>query len=114
MNEIYRGEIYYAELDGAKGSEQAGVRPVLIVQNNKGNKYSPCTIVAPLSTRMNKSKRVPTHVEVDGCGLVRKSIVLCEQLRTIDTTRLKEKVGTVGKETMEKIGIALKASLGIV
>lgn len=110
---VNRGEIYYATLSPSQGSEQGGVRPVLIVQNNLGNKHAPTTIVAPLTSRLTK-KPLPTHIKVGtSCGLVCESVVLCEQIRTIDKSRLTTKLGQVDVFTMENIDKALKISLGL-
>lgn len=112
MNQIKRGEIYYADLSPAVGSEQDGVRPVLILQNNTGNKHSPTTIVAAITSRQTKSK-LPTHVQIDTNGLKCKSIVLLEQIRTIDKSRLTERIDKLDKATMGKIDHAIITSLGI-
>lgn len=110
---IYRGEIYYANLSPALGSEQGGCRPVVILQNNTGNRYSPTTIIAPLTTKFSK-KLLPTHVELmEGCGAPANSLVLLEQIRTIDKTRLSNKIGAVSSEVMAKIDEAIKISLGV-
>ena len=100
---VKRGEIYYADLSPVVGSEQGGVRPVLIVQNDVGNKYSPTVIAAAITSQINKAK-MPTHIEVDASeyGLAKDSVILLEQIRTIDKRRLKEKIGTVDNELMEK------------
>lgn len=107
---VYRGEIYYAELSPSQGSEQGGIRPVLIVQNNVGNRYSPTTIVVPLTTKLGKHK-LPTHVCLQACGLSHESIALCEQVRTISKLRLREKVGLISD--MTEIDKALAISLGL-
>jgi mRNA interferase MazF len=110
---VNRGEIYYATLSPSQGSEQGGIRPVLIVQNNLGNKHAPTTIVAPLTSRLGK-KPLPTHIIVGtSCGLSCESVVLCEQIRTIDKSRLTTKMGMVDKATMDNIDKALKISLGL-
>ena len=113
---IKRGDIYYADLSPVVGSEQGGVRPVLIVQNNVGNRYSPTVIAAAITSRMTKN-RLPTHIDIVGCaqdfGLARDSVILLEQIRTIDKTRLREKMGHVDDATMEKVDYAIEISFGI-
>ncbi len=111
---VKRGEIYYADLSPVVGSEQGGVRPVLIVQNDVGNKYSPTVIAAAITSQINKAK-MPTHIEVDASayGLAKDSVILLEQIRTIDKRRLKEKIGTVDGELMEKVNDALVISFGL-
>ena len=111
---VKRGEIYYADLSPVVGSEQGGVRPVLIVQNDVGNKYSPTVIAAAITSQINKAK-MPTHIEVDASeyGLAKDSVILLEQIRTIDKRRLKEKIGTVDNELMEKVNDALVISFGL-
>ena len=107
-----RGEIYIADLNPHIGSEQGGVRPVLIVQNDVGNRYSPTVIAAAITSQMNKAK-LPTHVELSPVsGLQKNSVLLLEQLRTIDKTRLQSKVGEVSADTMQKVNNALMISLG--
>ena len=113
MIEIRRTEIYYADLNPVKGSEQGGLRPVLILQNDIGNKHSPTTIVAAITSRHSKAK-MPTHVKIFAEGLPQESIVLLEQIRTIDKTRLTEYVCRVNRKTMGKINRAIKVSLGII
>jgi mRNA interferase MazF len=109
---IKRGDIFYADLNPVVGSEQGGVRPVLIVQNDIGNKYSPTFVVVPLSSA--KKQCLPTHIHICGTKtLPRDSIVLAEQIRTIDKSRLREYVGTVDSELMKKIDTALKISIGV-
>lgn len=111
---IKRGELYYADLSPVVGSEQGGVRPVLVVQNDIGNKYSPTIIAAAITSKLTKAK-LPTHIEIDAVsyGLVKDSVVLLEQIRTLDKRRLKEKIGTLNKSTMDKVDIALAISLGV-
>jgi mRNA interferase MazF len=111
---VRRGEIYYADLSLALGSEQGGSRPVLIVQNDIGNKNAPTTIVAPITSKLTK-RPLPTHVPVSKNieGLVCESVILLEQVRTIDKQRLKEKLGAVPSEVMEKVNKALRISLGL-
>ena len=103
MNEIQRGEIYLADLGEGVGSEQKGVRPVLIVQNNRGNKYSPTVTVLPITTKIHKSSGLPTHVILDGVGgLKEKSATIAEQIMTIDKTRLIEYMGILEEKFMRK------------
>ena len=111
---VKRGDIYYADLSPVVGSEQGGVRPVLIVQNNIGNKYSPTVIVAAITSQINKNK-MPTHVDMDAVkyGLAKNSMVLLEQVRTLDKKRLREKIGTADNFFMEKVDRALEISLGL-
>ena len=115
MTEIKRGDVYYADLSPVVGSEQGGVRPVLIVQNNIGNKYSPTIIAAAITSQINKAK-IPTHIELKSAevGLAKDSVVLLEQLRTLDKRRLKEKIGNVDVLKMKMIDNALLVSLGFV
>ena len=112
MKNIKRGEIYYANLSPVVGSEQDGTRPVLILQNNTGNQYSPTTIIAAISCRQEKTK-LPTHVKINADGLKQKSIVLLEQIRTIDKSRLTERIGKLDKETMGQVDHAIITSFGI-
>ncbi len=107
-----RGDIYYADLRPVVGSEQGGIRPVIIIQNDMGNRHSPTVICAAITSRMNKAK-LPTHVELDSnkCDIVKDSVILLEQLRTIDKKRLKDKVCHVDKEIIEKVDKALLISL---
>lgn len=111
---VKRGDIYYADLSPVVGSEQGGVRPVLIVQNDVGNKHSPTVIAAAITSQKYKT-RLPTHISVtaDGCGLAKDSIVLLEQVRTIDKTRLKEHMGTLDNSEMNRIDKALSVSFGL-
>lgn len=113
MDEIKRGEIYYADLSPVVGSEQGGIRPVLIIQNNVGNKYSPTVIVAAITSKIAKAK-IPTHIELKASdyGLIKDSVALLEQIRTIDKRRLKEKIGFVDGFVMKNIDNALLISLG--
>jgi mRNA interferase MazF len=112
---VKKGEIYFADLSPVIGSEQGGVRPVLVVQNDVGNKYSPTVIVAAVTSQINKAK-LPTHVEIpaEGHGLAKDSVILLEQLRTIDKKRLREKIGRIDEKSLEKTNEALTISLGIV
>lgn len=111
---IKRGEIYYADLSPVIGSEQGGIRPVLIVQNDVGNKYSPTVIAAAITSQRFKTN-LPTHISVnaDNCGLSKNSIVLLEQVRTLDKQRLKERTGTLGNGDMSRIDRALSVSFGL-
>ena len=111
---IKRGEIYYADLSPVIGSEQGGVRPVLIVQNDVGNKYSPTVIAAAITSQHEKAK-MPTHIDLSAecCGLSKDSIVLLEQVRTIDKQRLKEKMGTIDTAAMNRVDKALSLSFGL-
>lgn len=109
-----RGDIYYADLSPVIGSEQGGVRPILVIQNNVGNKYSPTIIVAAITSQINKAK-LPTHVEIigDDFGLPKDSVLLMEQIRTIDKKRLREKIGKFDEDMMKKVDLALKTSVGL-
>ena len=111
---VKRGDIYYADLSPVIGSEQGGVRPVLIVQNDVGNKFSPTVIAAAITSRRFKTE-MPTHIQVNahGCGLTKDSIILLEQVRTLDKTRLKEKMGNLDERDMHRVNRALSLSLGI-
>lgn len=111
---IKRGEIYYADLSPVVGSEQGGVRPVLIVQNDVGNKHSPTVIAAAITSQKEKAK-LPTHIELSayGCGLAKDSVVLLEQIRTIDKKRLKERMGELDNGSMTKVNDALSISFGL-
>jgi mRNA interferase MazF len=111
---VRRGEIYYADLSPVIGSEQGGMRPVLIVQNDVGNKYSPTVIAAAITSRKYKTQ-LPTHISVnaDNCGLQKDSIVLLEQVRTLDKKRLKERMGNLPDSEMNKINRALSVSFGL-
>lgn len=111
---VKRGDIFYADLSPVIGSEQGGVRPVLIIQNDVGNKYSPTIIAAAITSQVNKAK-LPTHIELDAktFGLPKDSVVLAEQVRTIDKRRLKEKIGHLDDEYMEKVNEAITISFGL-
>lgn len=111
---VKRGDIYYADLSPVVGSEQGGIRPVLIVQNDVGNRYSPTVIAAAITSQKEKAK-LPTHIEVCGesCGLAKNSVVLLEQIRTIDKKRLKEHMGTLDDSSMNLINRALSISFGL-
>ncbi len=112
---IKRGDVYYADLSPVIGSEQGGVRPVLIVQNDIGNRYSPTVIVVAITSQIQKAK-LPTHIEItaDEYNIDKNSVVLMEQIRTIDKQRLKEKITHINSELMGKIDEALKISLGLI
>ena len=111
---IKRGDIYYADLSPVIGSEQGGVRPVLVVQNDIGNKYSPTVIAAAITSQINKAK-LPTHIEISALeyGLLKDSVILLEQIRTIDKKRLREKIGRLDDELMDKVNEALSISFGL-
>ncbi len=111
---VKRGEIYYADLSPVVGSEQGGIRPVLIVQNDVGNKHSPTVIAAAITSQREKAK-LPTHIELNAtsCGLAKDSIVLLEQIRTIDKKRLKERMGELDVPAMAKVNNALSISFGL-
>lgn len=109
--EIKRGEMYYANLCPVVGSEQGGIRPVLILQNDRNNKYSTTTIVAAMTGQKKKKQR--THVTVSGCGLKKETRVLLEQVRTIDKSRLRDYIGTLDDASMEKVDRAIVESFGI-
>ena len=112
--DIKRGYLYYADLSPVVGSEQGGVRPVLIIQNDIGNKYSPTVIVAAITSQINKAK-LPTHIEISAheYGLNKDSVILLEQIRTIDKKRLREKIGWLDKNMMLKVDNSLQISLGL-
>ena len=111
---VRRGEIYYADLSPVVGSEQGGVRPVLIVQNDIGNSHSPTVIAAAITSRQDKSK-LPTHIGINAadCGLSKDSVVLLEQIRTIDKKRLKERMGELDSPSMARVNDALSISFGL-
>ncbi len=111
---VKRGDIYYADLSPVVGSEQGGVRPVLIIQNDVGNRYSPTVIATAITSQINKAK-MPTHIELDAneYGLSKDSVVLAEQIRTIDKRRLKEKIGHIDEELMTRVNEALEISFGL-
>lgn len=111
---VKRGDIYYADLSPVVGSEQGGVRPVLIVQNDMGNRFSPTVIAAAITSQRDKS-RLPTHISVRShdCGLARDSVVLLEQIRTIDKKRLKERMGKLDDQSMTQVNRALSISFGL-
>ena len=112
---VKRGEIYYADLSPVVGSEQGGVRTVLIIQNDTGNRYSPTVIAAAITSQTGKAK-LPTHIELpvgEDCGLTRDSVVLLEQVRTLDKRRLRERMGRVDERIMEKIDTGIAVSFGL-
>ena len=109
---IKRGDVYYADLSPVIGSEQGGVRPVVVVQNDKGNRYSKTIIIAPISKKMSKPP-IPTHVIFSDDSLSYVSMILCEQLRTIDKTRLGQWICTLDDKTIEKINKAIRVSLAL-
>ena len=111
---VKRGDIFYADLSPVIGSEQGGVRPVIVVQNDIGNKYSPTIIVAAITSQINKAK-MPTHIEINGeeYGLTKDSVILMEQIRTIDKKRLKEKTGHIDDKLLYSLNNALKISIGL-
>ena len=113
-HQVKRGDIYYADLSPVVGSEQGGMRPVLIVQNNVGNKYSPTVIAAAITSQINKAK-MPTHITLGArsFGLTRDSVILTEQIRTLDKRRLREKMGTLDDEHMNAVNRALAVSFGL-
>ena len=112
--QVKRGDIYYADLSPVVGSEQGGIRPVLIIQNDVGNRYSPTVICAAITSRMNKAK-LPTHIEIDSrrCQIMKDSVILLEQIRTIDKQRLKEMIGHLDKERMRSVDEAIRVSLAL-
>lgn len=111
---IKRGELYYADLSPNFGSEQGGIRPVLVVQNDVGNKYSPTVIAAAITSKLTKA-RLPTHIEISASdyGLSKDSVILLEQIRTIDKRRLKEKIGVLDTTVMRRVNDGLIISLGV-
>ncbi len=111
---IKRGELYYADLSPVFGSEQGGVRPILVVQNDIGNRHSPTVIAAAITSKLDKAK-LPTHIELPAVnyGLVKDSVILLEQIRTIDKRRLKERIGYLPDSVMERVNNALIISLGV-
>ena len=111
---VKRGDIYYADLSPVVGSEQGGLRPVLIIQNEVGNKYSPTVIAAAITSKLSKSK-MPTHIDVYASqfGLAKDSVILLEQIRTIDKKRLKEKMGHLDSDVMQQVNDALSVSFGL-
>ena len=112
--EVHRGEVFYADLSPVVGSEQGGIRPVLIVQNDIGNRHSPTVIAAAITSKLDKTK-LPTHINLRGasCGLAKDSIVLLEQIRTLDKHRLRERAGQITPEDQKRVDQALDVSLGL-
>lgn len=112
-NIVRRGDIYYADLSPVVGSEQGGIRPVLIVQNDVGNRYSPTVIAAAITSQTGKA-RLPTHIEIGpDAGLSKSSVILLEQIRTIDKRRLKDRMGHLDDKTMQQVNDALSVSFGL-
>jgi mRNA interferase MazF len=109
---VKRGDVYFADLSPVVGSEQGGVRPVLVIQNDIGNRFSPTVIVAAITAQIQKAK-LPTHVEMKNCGLPRDSYVLLEQIRTIDKRRLTKYIGVAPKDVMQMIDKAIRISIGL-
>lgn len=111
---IRRGDIFYADLSPVVGSEQGGLRPVLIIQNDVGNRYSPTVIAAAITSRMGKT-RLPTHIDIyaERVGLVKDSVILLEQIRTLDKRRLKEKMGHLDESMMSEVNAAIAVSFGL-
>ena len=114
MSIVKRGDIFYADLSPVVGSEQGGLRPVLIVQNDTGNRHSPTVIAAAITSQVGKA-RLPTHIELQGasCGLTRDSVILLEQIRTIDNSRLRERMGKLDEPMMSKVDNAISVSFGL-
>ena len=114
MSNIKRGDIFYADLSPVVGSEQGGLRPVLIIQNDVGNKYSPTVIAAAITSRMSKT-RLPTHIDIYAAraGLAKDSVILLEQIRTLDKRRLRERMGHLDDSVMEQVNTAIAVSFGI-
>ena len=114
LSGVKRGDIYYADLSPVVGSEQGGMRPVLIVQNDTGNKHSPTVIAAAITSQINKA-RLPTHIELEArtFGLTKDSVILLEQIRTIDKRRLKERMGTLDEKLMSQVDNAIAVSFGL-
>lgn len=111
--DIKRGQIYYANLGTPTGSEQGGYRPVLIIQNNRGNQHAPTTIIAPITSKVGSKHKLPTHCEVRSEGLPLHSMALLEQIRTIDKSRLGEYVDNISLHNLAQIDLAIKISLGV-
>lgn len=111
---VRRGDIFYADLSPVVGSEQGGVRPVLIIQNDMGNRHSPTVIAAAITSQLNKAK-LPTHIELldPHCGLTKDSVVLLEQIRTLDKKRLRERMGRLDEAWMEQVDTAIAVSFGL-
>lgn len=114
MRNVRKGQIYYADLNPTQKSEQGGIRPVLIIQNNIGNKYSPTTIIAPLTSKVSSKRQLPTHIFVPSTAkLPQDSLVLLEQIRTIDKTRLQDYIGTLTTDQMKEIDKGICISFGL-
>jgi len=113
--DVNRGDVFYADLNPVIGSEQGGVRPVVVIQNDIGNKYSPTIIVAAITSKINKAK-LPTHVEIPAkiSSLKKDSVILLEQIRTLDKKRLQRKVTSLGENTIKKVNKAIEISLGLI
>ena len=113
-NSVKRGDIFYADLSPVVGSEQGGVRPVLIVQNDTGNRHSPTVIAAAITSQTGKAK-LPTHIELEAmsCGLPKESVILLEQIRTLDKRRLRERMGRLDDERMHRVDSAIAVSFGL-
>ena len=114
-SQVRRGDIFYADLSPVVGSEQGGVRPVLIIQNDTGNRYSPTVIAAAITSQTGKA-RLPTHIDLPvdpGCGLSRDSVILLEQVRTLDKKRLRERTGHVEERVMNQVDHAIAVSFGL-
>lgn len=114
MMDVHRGEVFYADLSSVVGSEQGGIRPVLIVQNDVGNRHSPTVIAAAITSRQDKN-RLPTHIGIRAadCGLSKDSVVLLEQIRTLDKRRLRERAGQITPEDQRRVDQALGVSIGL-
>ncbi|MBR3554314.1 MAG: type II toxin-antitoxin system PemK/MazF family toxin [Oscillospiraceae bacterium] len=114
LGTVRRGDIYYADLSPVVGSEQGGMRPVLIVQNDIGNRYSPTVIAAAITSQTGKA-RLPTHITLQGalCGLTKDSVILLEQIRTIDKKRLRERMGKLDEDMMSRVDNAIAVSFGL-
>ena len=114
MTNVKRGDIYYADLSPVVGSEQGGLRPVLIIQNDVGNRYSPTVIAAAITSQMGKTK-MPTHIDIhaEEVGLAKDSVILLEQVRTLDKRRLKEKMGHLDDRMMTEVNTAIAVSFGL-
>lgn len=109
---VKRGDVFYADLDPIIGSEQGGIRPVLVLQNNVGNKYSPTVVVLPISSA--KKTKMPTHIRISGSKMLSEnSVIMAKQIRIIDRNRLKNYVGSVDLEVMKKVDKAVKISIGV-
>ena len=114
MNSVRRGDIFYADLSPVVGSEQGGLRPVLIIQNDIGNRYSPTVIAAAITSRISKT-RLPTHIDIyaDQVGLAKDSVILLEQIRILDKRRIKEKMGHLDESVMDTVNTAIAISFGL-